>query len=219
MLAKFTAVAATTLLLAACASDGKDGMAKQNMAHVHMGHVTTGWKDTPEKKGLLPTAIAEAKIVQTHVGLALKKPDDLAWMKTHTAHIQHAVDPSLVANGPGLGYGVVKATAGTAQHIKFAAESDGASDNVKLHAKHVQASAANVRKWAGEISAISKDVMASASASDAVAMLRQIDRLATQLTDGTDANGDGKVTWVEGEGGLGQAETHMGLMKKGEGKS
>ncbi len=38
-----------------------------------------------------------------------------------------------------------------------------------------------------------------------------------QLADGTDANGDGKVTWVKGEGGLGRSQAHMGFMSKGEG--
>ena len=44
---------------------------------------------------------------------------------------------------------------------------------------------------------------------------------ATALTDailnGTDANEDGRVGWQEGEGGLAQATTHMGLIKRAEG--
>ena len=36
---------------------------------------------------------------------------------------------------------------------------------------------------------------------------------------GVDANGDGKITWVNGEGGLKDARKHMGFMQKGEGLS
>ena len=58
------------------------GMAETNMAHVHIGHVMTGWKDTPDNGGLLPTAIAEANVAAQHAGFAVSKPADLAWMKT-----------------------------------------------------------------------------------------------------------------------------------------
>ncbi len=33
-----------------------------NPAHAHIGHVMTSWKDTPEMKGFLPTAIADAQV-------------------------------------------------------------------------------------------------------------------------------------------------------------
>ncbi len=187
------------------------------MAHVHMGHVLTSWNDTPDKMGLLPTALAEAEIAKTHAGLAMQQPDNLDWLKLHTGHILHAVDPTVEPKGPGLGYGVLKAAAGTAQHINLAAGSDGASGNVKAHAEHVATSAENTVGWANEIVALGRQVKASSNAADAAAKVRQIEKLVAQLADGTDANGDGKVTWIKGEGGLGQSQVHMGLMSKGEG--
>ncbi len=213
------ATIAAALLLSACSGyTAADSATKApNMAHVHMGHVLTSWKDTPDKKGLLPTAMAEVDIAKTHVGLALKQPNNLKWLKLHTGHVLNAVDPSVEPKGPGLGYGVMKATAGTAKHINFAAGSKGASGNVKTHAQHVATSAENTVGWAKQIVALGQQVKASTSAADAVAKVRQIDKLVAQLADGTDANGDGKVTWIKGEGGLGQSLFHMGLMSKGEG--
>jgi hypothetical protein len=84
-------------------------------SRAHIGHVMTGWKDTPCGKGLLVTARAEAKIAQQHANFALAKPDNIKWMKTHTTHVLHAVDPSAMAKGPSLGYGVVKAAGGAAK--------------------------------------------------------------------------------------------------------
>ena len=87
-------------LLAACASDKMMSDKKMTSemagpkARAHIGHVMTAWKDTPGGKGLLTTAEGEANVVQQHAGFALQKPNDLKWMKTHTEHVAHAVDPS-----------------------------------------------------------------------------------------------------------------------------
>ena len=192
------------------------GMADTNEAHVHIGHVMTGWTDTPEKRGLLPTAIAEAKVAAQHAGFAASKPADLAWMKTHIGHVLHAVDPSVEPKGPGLGYGVIKAAGGAAKHVGFAAKSEGASKNVKTHAVHVDTSAKNVVTWGKLIVRLGKKVKAAKTAGQAAPMVKKIEQLATRLAAGEDVNGDGKITWHASEGGLKEAEKHMGFMMKGE---
>lgn len=188
-----------------------------NMAHAHMGHVTDGWKDTPGGKGLLTTAIAEATVAAQHAGFAAQKPADLAWMKLHTHHVLHAVDATLEAKGPGMGYGVMKAAQGVGQHITFAAKSGDASDNVRTHAVHVATTAENTVARSKEIVALGQNILAAGTAADAAPMVQKMAALAGQLLDGADANGDGKITWQQGEGGLNEAAKHMGFMAKGEG--
>ena len=117
--------------------------ASTHMAHAHMGHVSMGWAGTPEGKGFLPTAMAEAKTTAQHAKFAAKKPNDLGWMKTHIRHVLQTIDTSPESKGPGLGYGVLKATGEAAKHINFAAKSEGASNNIKAHAVHVVASFQN----------------------------------------------------------------------------
>src|SRR5919106_7029295 len=153
-------------LLAACADGGQRmaGEAEPNMSHVHMGHVLTGWQDTPDQMGLLPTAQAEAEVAAQHAGFAASRPDDLNWMKLHVVHVVHAVDPTAAPSGPGLGYGLERAAAGVGQHAGFAAESEGASDNVKLHAGHVTTSAENVVQWSERIIELGAAVDAATSA-------------------------------------------------------
>jgi len=190
-----------------------------NMAHVHMGHVLTGWQDTPDQAGLLPTAIAEADVAVQHAGFAASKPDGLDWMKLHVAHVVNAVDPTVEPAGPGLGYGVKRAATGVAQHVGFAAASEGASDNVKLHAEHVATSAENVVQWSERIVTLGGAVDTAGSAEAAAPMVAEIQVLTLAIRNGTDANGDGQVSWQAGEGGLAQAEQHMGFMRQGEGLS
>ena len=167
-------------IVGGCAASYDKPMADKKMTMAgtqscaHIGHVMTGWKDTPGGKGLLVTAQAEAKIAQQHANFALAKPDNIKWMKTHTTHVLHAVDPSAMAKGPGLGYGVVKAAGGVAKHIQFAAKSSGASKNVKLHATHVAASANNAVDRAKKIVALAKLIAENDSEFSVAAFVREM---------------------------------------------
>ena len=95
-------------------------------AHLHLGHVTTNWRDTPGTRGFLPVAIDEARVVLQHAQLAAKVTA-LEEIKLHAGHVLHALDPAIEANGPGAGYGVKKALTGAQQHLGLAAGSEGAS--------------------------------------------------------------------------------------------
>jgi hypothetical protein len=216
---RFAWVVPVALLVVGCAADRMTPSSDANMAHAHMGHILTGWQDTPDQAGLLPTAIAEADVAAQHAGFAASKPDDLDWMKLHTVHVVHAVDPTVEPAGPGLGYGVERAAGGVAQHAGFAAGSEGASDNVKLHAEHVATSAANVVQWSTQITELGAAVAAATSAEAAAPIVAEIETLTLAIRNGTDADGDGEVSWEAGEGGLAQAEQHMEFMRQGEGLS
>ena len=185
------------------------------MAQTHMGHVTENWADTPDAMGLLPTAIAEAEIAIFHAGLAAQKLDDLGWMKTHANHILHAIDPSAIANGPGLGYGVLAGAQGTVKHINFAAGSEDASENIKIHAEHVATSAGNVVATVAAIKANIATIEAATDVAVAVEATQANLILTADLLDGADADGDGMVDWTDG--GLNEASKHMGIMAAGEG--
>jgi hypothetical protein len=217
---KYFAIAWSAALLAGCTTmdEGSEGMTMAgDEARAHIGHVMTGWKDTPDGKGLLPVAIAEAEIALAHAQFAAKKPDDLEWMQTHTQHVMHAVDPNVVSiEAPGLGYGVRKAAAGAVAHIGFAAKSEDASKNVKLHAQHVAASAGNTDWRVSAIVVMGMRVMSFDKAAKAAPRVQEILLMAEEILNGFDGNGDGKVTWHEGEGGLREATKHMGFMMKAE---
>jgi len=213
---KRTTYAALAALLAVAILTAGN-VAAQNPAHNHIGHVADAWRDTPDGEGLLPAAIAEAEIAARHAGLAASDPSNFASMKRHTTHVLHAVDPSQIESGPGRGYGVKRGAAGAAQHITAAANSEGASGAVQTHAVHVATSAQNTVARADRILELAAQIQEAESADAAAPLVEEMAEVAGQLVSGLDANGDGRVGWQEGEGGLEQANAHMGFMKRGEG--
>ena len=186
-------------------------------AGTHVGHVVNAYTDTPNLgQGLLPVAIAEARVAQQHATLAGRQPDNLIYMKTHVDHVLHAVDPTQVPtlNAPGLGYGVKKAATGIVTHIELAATAQGATPTIAGHSRHIATSARNTLSRVDQIVALGLKVRAATTAAEAAALVSQIAALADQLLAGADANGDGRITWEEKEGGLQMAEEHVRLMLK-----
>jgi hypothetical protein len=188
-----------------------------NMAHAHIGHVMTKWSDTPEQWGFLPTAMKESEIAAYHAEIATSNLGDLAFMQTHVKHTLHALDPSIISEGPGRGYGVVNAAINTANHISASEKSSEATPNIKLHSTHVRASADNAANWAKEAVLLSQKILTASSAAKAAPMVQQLKVITDALITGVDANGDGQISWKKGEGGLGVANIHMEIMMKGEG--
>jgi hypothetical protein len=205
---------------AAAAQRAQQQAAQQaNPAHTHIGHVLDAFTGTPNGQGLLPTAVAEAKIVAQHAALAAGDLANLEAMKRHAGHILHAVDPAESASGPGLGYGLKKAAANAATHVGLAARSEGASQNMTAHSAHVTASLQNTVQRTDQILALAKRIQAAGSAAEAATLVTTLNAIAAQLVAGVDLNGDGRIGWHEGEGGLQQAEQHMNLLKQGEARS
>jgi hypothetical protein len=185
-------------------------------AHGHIGHVMSAWDDTPNNAGLLPTALAEADVAREHAGFAAQKLDNLSWMRTHAGHVLHAVAPDRISSGPGLGYGVIRASEGVLKHIDFASRTEDASDNVKHHAEHVGAAASNTVLRANEIVVLVSNIQSNNDVAAVAAMVRHMAAVAEQLRAGKDLDSDGEVQWDNGEGGLDTAVIHMEFMMKGE---
>ncbi len=217
MSSKTLAIRVLAIGMAVALSTDPASALQDNPAHTHIGHVATGFARTPDGAGLLPTAMAEAETAIQHVDLAWRDTSNLEWMQTHAAHVLHAVDPSQVDGGPGLGFGVIAASEGIAQHIELAAGSEGASDAVRTHANHVATAARAVAGRAREIADLAAQVGSAPEYSSAEGLTQRIRTLSRQLIEGADLNGDGQIGWGDGEGGLSQVERHMGLMMGAEG--
>jgi len=208
--------------------------ATSSVPHTHIGHIMTSWADTPGMKGFLPTAIADAQVAMEEVERAdLEGRINDFWL--YGGYVLNALDPGAETSAllkttyarlpmnyikievPGTGYGIKRAVAGALEHVRLAANSDGASENVKTHAAHVIASLENVAKWTDQAIATVRKLLDARDVGGGQVLVDELTAQIGQIAIGTDANGDGQTGWQTGEGGLRQANTHMRLMMKGEG--
>ncbi len=181
-------------------------------AGMHIGHVVNSFPDTPEKWGLLPTAIAEQKVAAQHAALAMRAPTNLSMLQLHAGHIINALDPTIVKTGPGRQYGLKRAATGIATHIELAATAAGATPTEIMHSKHVATAARSTVARADQIIVLAEKVQMATDASAAAALMNQIVILCDQLLTGADVNNDGRVTFDAPEGGLQQVQEHVTLM-------
>src|SRR5688500_17365219 len=173
-----------------------------SQAHAHIGHVMTAWKDTPEMKGLLPTAIADAQVAREQIERAgLEGRINDFWL--YGGYLWNALDPgtetdplsktayarrpaNYVKNDvPGTRYGIKPAVSGALQHVQLAAKPEGATENVKTHAAHVTASLENVAKWTDEAIAATRKLLDAQDVGSGHVLVDELTLLIGQLAIGT----------------------------------
>jgi len=88
---------------------------------------------------------------------------------------------------------------------------------VKMHSMHVTTAANNVVAMADGIVAIAQKIRMSTSFEEAQKLAMEMQTKAEQLTTGVDADNNGQISWNTPEGGLNQAQQHMGFMKTAAG--
>jgi hypothetical protein len=200
------------------AGGGRGGNSEaQTAIRTHVGHVADAFQSAPEGRGLLPTAIAEAEVARRHAALAAGDPTNLEAIKTHVGHVLHAVDPTVVTTGPGLGFGVKQAAEAAIQHLRMAEDTDGASTAVRARARSVRWATMNTLDRANEIIELGGRIRAATTASEAADMLSDLTELTDALIDGEDANNDGGIGFRRGEGGLTVAAQYLATLKRDAG--
>lgn len=187
------------------------------VAHSYVEQVWTAYYDTPGGLGLLPTGAAEAQLAAQHAALALRDSLYLEGMRRHVAHALHALDPALAPEGPGLGYGVRRATEGILGMMRLAAASEDASDNLRTHAAYIMGAAQSTLDRIDRIAALAGSLATATTAAGALGTVRQLDAQIRGVWLGVDADRDRRVVWEAPEGGLRQVQQHMTLLRRGDG--
>jgi len=186
-------------------------------AHTHIGHVAETFRGTPDRMGLLPTAIAEAEIALQHATLAGRDPTSLDAMQRHAGHVLHALEPGDSEGGPGRGYGMIEAARRAAHYVELAMVSDGAGEAITTHGPHVATAARSAASMGERAAELAEEILAAEDAAEAAGLLEELTSLCDGIVNGVDADGDGRIGWQEGEGGLAQAAQHLDLLRRGEG--
>ncbi len=99
------------------------------ISHAHVGHALTTWHDTPGQQGLIDVAVSDLEVAEREAGLACSRPPN-GDARQHAANVMHALVPEALLEGPGSGYGALRAVMGTVEHLEFAATSTDASLNL-----------------------------------------------------------------------------------------
>ncbi len=177
------ALSAALAMAASVAMAGiPDGGEPPTIAHVHLGHTLDGWSEAPGQRGLLATAEVEARIATEHAGYAVDGAANISVLKAHVGHVLHAVDPTAMADGPGLGFGLHRAATEAAKHLRFAAESRDASDNLRAAVPSLAAQGDDIAARGAVIVVLARQVLASRFADEAVALTLEISSLSQANT-------------------------------------
>lgn len=216
-LRRWTPTLAGLLALLGCTAGVSPLLAQSDPVHAHIEFIADLHFETPDGRGLLPTAVAEAQIAVEYAELADRGANDLAGIQRYATYVLHAVDPAVVGTGPGLGYGLREAAAGVLREVQLAVSYDSVSENVRIHARHVEAAANNVLAWADEAVALADQLRRATSIGSAQDTAPRLVRVTRAIARGVDGNEDGLRGWPDGDEGLAQAAAHVTLMKRGEG--
>ena len=180
-----------------------------------LGHIRDAWPETPGGVGLIAILEEELDIAAAHAGYAATDLENLDNIQLHTDHVRHAVDPASLRSGqgPGRGYGVLRAAQDARDRLAWALAAEDASDSLKLHAEHVDAAAANILFWAGKVLDKAGQIVGGASPVASAFFAEEIVEHLDWMRNGRAAAGDGAIGWGEGEGGLAQMKEHLGYIQ------
>ena len=201
------AVTAAVLTLTDVAVGPAAAQQPQRPSHAYLLQVMT-----PDNKGFLPMAEAEAQTALVQITLALRDPENLAHIQEYAKAAQHAIDPVRIKTGPGRGYGAKKAAEGIVAYINAAGKSPDASEKVQSYSRWVAVSAENVIERADRISDLLGKVERMKTAANAARVMHLVRGMCQELLLGKDHNKDGEVSWKKHEGGLAQARRYVLVM-------
>lgn len=179
------------------------------ISHVHVGHAMTAWRDTPNEQGLFITAEQEAIIAYEHAQYAVENAHKLTLAKTHIKHVQHAMDPGLTKQGPGLGYGFIKALDASRDHILFAADSKDASENIKSSAQLWSKNVDTIIERSKLVLALCREVLKSNADEEVIILTEEIRKLTKQNLYGYDSDGDGTIGNIKADFGIEQLKAEI----------
>jgi plastocyanin len=200
-------------------------------ALIHIRHLLVSFPAAPNKVGLEVGLRDQTTILRRHTEFMVDalKANDLATVKLHAEHLVNLIEGSkgpdygdLNKDGqitnPGDGYGLLKNgdqlgyLEGSKDHANLAAQAEGATPAIKLHASHVAITVDNATGWVTGVRDQSLAVLKVNDIKAATPLVQQISVLSNQILNGVDVNGDGIILPIPGSGGVLTSYQHAQLM-------
>ncbi len=174
-------------------------------------------EETPYRMGLLPTGMVEAEIAAAYVTIAGRDSTNVRAMRTNMANVVHAIDPSLVQRGAGLGFGFRRAAEGVRLEVRYAAADPGASPALLYHAPFVEDAATNALALADDAVTLARRIERSQEdAETTLELLEDLADVVRAMAHGRDADRDGRIGHAADESGLARAGHHLMLVSRVE---
>lgn len=158
-----------------------------SIAHIHIGHAITGWRETPGKVGLLSTAEQASAKLNAYADLAADANTGMAARKTYVSKMGHLLDPEKWPGTESRGYGVRKATVDAMSHLQFAADSPDASSNVIASVAKTNIQAERILGYCDELRIFTEEALESNDSEEFNLLTEEIGSLARKIS----GQGDG----------------------------
>jgi plastocyanin len=194
-------------------------------AMVHIRHLLAGIEVTPKNTPLATGLLEQTALAAEHARLARAavQNNDLAAARLHLEHVVNIIEGERGPNfgdlnkderrdNPGDGFGVLTYAELAIQHAQLAIDAAPRDETVKLHGGHVITSVRNAVGWAREAR---DQALPLFRVTDLAALRQPVDNIAallSQALEGRDANRDGRIDPVPGEGAARTAYNHAQLM-------
>lgn len=187
----------------------------------HIRHLLVFFSEAPGGTALAIGARTQSSVMLKHVNQAsaAASSGDLGKVKENAEAIVNIVEGSKGSsfgdlNGdqsvqnPGDGYGLLNYAEQASYHAGLTAESEGATAAMKSDAANVQRAEGNVGAWAAKVRDDALEMLKADNVDSVKPLLESMAKNGIAALNGVDANGNGLVEPIEGEGGAMTAYVH-----------
>lgn len=175
------------------------------IAHIHLGHTVTGVEGTPGDVGFLTVAQKSAEQALDRAEQALADGQSLVAIKEHIAAVNRITNTD-------EDVAVTKALDHAMAHIRFAAETDDSSENVRNSSPELQTLTEGIFYRSNLITLYAQDLVAIDSQEDGRVVAEQVQQLTHANLNGEDSDDDGKIGDKPAEMGMVQLRAEVDAM-------
>lgn len=200
-------------------------------ALTHIGHILVSDPGLPNGESVMDGLLGQLDVVRQHAGFMQQSQaqGNFANVRLHAEHLVNIIegakgehygdlnkDGKVQNPGDGVGLLVGNDQLGYLQHTRDhadkAASLPGASDNIKIHAGHVDICVENVRGWVTTIRDRSLQILAAKNLNETKPFVDEIVALSNKAINGQPVGDQDQVQPVPGSGGALTAYQHSQLM-------